>query len=169
MKINISDIVKTDGASLDINFSEVINELNTVIGEEFIFNGPVEFTGKLVNTSGVLKLEGHVQAEFATKCYRCLKNVDGKVDADINESFVDKDKVDEDTDVEMYTYESNFIEVDKILIDNIVLNLPMKQICEVECKGICPKCGTDLNIGTCECKDEDINPKMEVLKNFFKS
>ncbi|MCX8130039.1 MAG: DUF177 domain-containing protein [Clostridia bacterium] len=169
MKVNISDIVKTDGASLDINYNEVMDDLKTIAGNEFTFENPVRFEGKLVNISGVMKLDGRLSTEYSVKCYRCLKEVTGKLDIGIKESFVDVEKVEDKTDIETYTYEGYYIEVDKVLIDNIVLNLPMKQVCEAECKGICPKCGIDLNSGECECIEDEINPRMAVLKDFFKS
>ena len=169
MKVNISDIVKIDGASLNVEFNEVINDLKTIAGDEYIFISPVRFDGSIVNISGVLKLNGQLKAEYTVKCHMCLKDVDGKLSININESFVDADKVENDTDVETYTYEGNFIEIDKVLMDSIVLNLPMKQACTAECKGICPRCGIDLNVGQCECKDDEINPRMEILKDFFKS
>jgi uncharacterized protein len=169
MRINISDIVKIDGASLNVNFNEVMDSLQNLIGDEFVFGNPVIFEGKISNTSGVLKLEGNLKTEYTVKCYRCLKDINSKLDTTIKENLVDAEKVEKDTDIETYTYEGNFIEIDRILIDNIVLNLPMKQVCTKDCKGICPKCGVDLNLEQCECKEDEADPRMEILKNFFKS
>jgi len=57
--------------------------------------------------------------------------------------------------------------LDSILKDNIILNLPVKKVCDDNCKGLCPRCGVNLNEKTCDCKDENINPQLEVLKKFF--
>ncbi|MCX7923813.1 MAG: DUF177 domain-containing protein [Clostridia bacterium] len=163
MNINISDIVKVEGASLDVEFVEKLTDLDSVVGD-FTFDNPVHFKGRLVNIGGVMKLDGHLKADYSSKCYRCLDDVNGEIDISIKEDFVDREK---SSDTETYTYEGNYVSLDKTLKDNIVLNLPMKQVCTDECKGFCPKCGIDMNTKSCECKEEDINPKMEILKNFF--
>lgn len=164
MKVNISDIVKTDGASLDIEFKEYIPDLNS--GEfDFIFENPVEFKGQLMSLGGVIKLNGCLKADYKANCYRCLQNVHKDMELTIEENFVESEK---NTDNDVYTYEGNYLTLDKPLKDNILLNLPMKQICSEDCKGLCPKCGVNHNFEACDCKEDEINPGMEVLKNFFK-
>ena len=59
-------------------------------------------------------------------------------------------------------------EADKIDITNDVrefalLSVPMKNLCKDDCKGLCPKCGTDLNIGNCTCTTEEIDPRWKPL------
>ena len=83
---------------------------------------------------------------------------------DVKEDFI---SASENTDDEAYSYEGKYIDLSRVLKDNIILGLPMKQVCKPECKGLCPKCGTDLNEKECDCKEDYINPQMEVLKNFF--
>lgn len=164
MRVNILDIVKTHGASLDVRFNEVMPELNS-LAEEYIFEGPVHFEGRLENFSGRLKLEGRLQAHYTAKCFRCLTAVECGMDIEIKDDFVEAG---EDHDSEAYTYEGNFVELDKVFKDNIILNLPARHLCTEDCKGLCPQCGCDLNEKGCECEKENINPQLEVLKNFFK-
>jgi len=164
MKIDISDIIKVDGASLNVEFNEPISDLNSII-DEFEFNNPVGFKGNITNVSSILKLNGRLETEYKAKCFRCLKDIDCKIDLVVKENFVESGK---NADYEAYTYEGNLVELDKVLIDNIFLSLPMKQVCSEDCKGLCPICGCNLNEEVCNCKqDEDINPKMEALKNYF--
>ena len=165
MRVNISEITKVEGASMDLEFNQVISELEGT-AEGFSFSKPVCFKGQLANTGGIIKLSGHLTVEYSTGCYRCLNEVNGKVDVDIRENFVNtSSKADDET----YEYEGNYIELDGALKDNIILNLPMKQACSEECRGLCPKCGANLNEGECTCKDDYINPQMQVLENYFKN
>ncbi len=166
MKFDISGIEKTDGSSLQIEYNNLIEDLDSILGHEFLFNAPVEFSGSLTNVGGILKLNGRLKAGYTVGCYRCLKEIRDKLDLLIREEFVNAG---ENMDVEAYTYEDGFIELDKVLIDNIILNLPMKQMCSEECKGICPVCGADLNYNECNCRTDAIHPGMEALKNFFKN
>jgi uncharacterized protein len=165
MKVGISDIVKFDGASLNIEFNEALDDLNSP-DDGLKFGNPVYFKGQLVNIGGVLKLDGHLKTTYESTCFRCLNEVLKTVDLKVKEDFTDAG---ESKDSEGYTYSGNYLFLDKVLVDNIILNLPMKQLCRADCKGICPKCGIDLNEKTCECKDEIINPKMSILKDFFKN
>ncbi len=164
MRIDISGITKVNGASLEVKFNEPIPELGSLV-EGFEFSEPVSFNGKLANSGGVLKLEGHLKTEYVVKCYRCLKEIPDTLNIPIREEFL---KHGMDPDDECYTYEGSFIELDRVLKDNIILSLPMKQVCSKECRGLCPKCGANLNETVCDCREEEpVNPNMEALKNFF--
>jgi uncharacterized protein len=163
MKVNVSDIVKTDGASLKVSFREYITDLGDA-EDQFQFPEPVEFEGELVNVGGMSKLSGRLQTAYRTDCYRCLKEVDGLVDVMIQENFVESEN---STDHEAYTYEGNYVFIDKVLQDSILLNLPMKQVCEEACKGLCPKCGSNRNMEDCSCIEDTTDPRMEALKDFF--
>lgn len=163
MKIDISSIVNISGASLKIELDAVLEGLNS-IDEVFSFNSPIRFKGELQNESGILKLSGRLETEYAVECYRCLRPIENEVDIKIEEDFVNAENT---TDTERYTFEGNFITLDKVFKDNIVLNLPARQACSKDCKGICARCGTDLNVNSCDCKEEVINPQMDALKKFF--
>lgn len=164
MKVNISDILKVEGASLNIEFDGKIEELNSM-DPSFTFGGPVSFRGTMVNIGGVLKLDGKLHTVYSAKCYRCLKDITGTIDAEVMEDFVNAEK---NHDVDAYTYEGNQVAIDKVLKDNIILTLPMKQVCNESCKGLCPSCGINWNENQCNCKDnQSINPRMEILKSLL--
>lgn len=165
MRINISDIIKTDGAYLNAEFSGHIPELEGVV-DGFEFKDPVVFNGKLQNIGGILKLIGSLKVSYFTKCYKCLNDMKREVVIPVREDFIHAEKAE---DSEAYTYEGNYVSIDKVMKDNIVLNLPMKEACSDSCKGLCPRCGADLNKMDCGCsREEEFSPKMEKLKDFFK-
>ncbi len=163
MKVDISDITRVNGASLELNFQEALFTEQLMDG--FTINKPVSFAGTLVNMNGILKLDGRLKTGYKVTCYRCLKEIENQLDIKIAESIMNgKPDIDEP---EAYSYEGNYLELDKIFEDNIILNLPMKQVCTQECKGLCQKCGANLNEGPCSCKEDSVNPQMESLRNFF--
>jgi uncharacterized protein len=165
MKVDISDIVKNNGACVNIELNEVLEDLITM-ESDLVFTTPVNFSGQLVNVNGILKLDGQLKVEYTDKCFRCLKDVSNCMDIKVKENFSNAEKA---VDDEEYTYQGSSILIDKVLVENIVLNLPMKQLCRKSCKGLCIKCGCDLNENSCECTDQELNPKMEALKNFFEN
>ncbi|MDP4093728.1 MAG: DUF177 domain-containing protein [Bacillota bacterium] len=165
MKVDIRDILKIDGAALDIEFTDMLENSNS-IDPEIVFEEPVSFKGRLVNVTGILKLDGRLAAQYKTRCYRCLKELKGSLELKISEDIVSTEN---NTDLEAYTYENYHIDLDKILVDNLVLNLPMKTVCSDACKGLCSVCGSDLNEKDCCCSTEAIDPRLEGLKKFFNS
>lgn len=164
MKADISDVTRVNGASLELDFTE-----DKIVGaqlmEGYTISKPVSFSGNLTNMDGILELDGRLKTGYRVKCFRCLGEIEGQLDIEMFESIVDgKSEVDE---LDAYTYTGNFLELDKIVEDNIILNLPMRQVCTQECKGLCQNCGANLNEGPCSCKEDSVNPQLDSLKNFF--
>ena len=54
-----------------------------------------------------------------------------------------------------------------LLRDDILLELPTKFLCKPDCKGLCSQCGQNLNLGDCGCNQRRIDPRLEVLQQFF--
>jgi uncharacterized protein len=165
MRVNVSDIIKTEGAGIDVNFDDDLpglQEYDTSVE----FKPSFKFTGRIVNLGGLLKLSGDLHFEFIANCLRCLKQVNTVSHIQVEENFVEVSKSDE---VEAYSFEGNVVDIDKPLMDNIILALPMKTICSEDCKGLCKICGTNLNIKNCNCDEREIvDPRMEILKDYFK-
>lgn len=165
MKVDISDIIRINGASLKLEFEEIpIN--GRELAEGYIIDCPVGFTGALTNMGGgILELDGRLKASYKTACYRCLKEIGGHIDIKINDCFANGTKTAEEMDA--YCFEGKLIDLDKVLEDNIILNLPMKEVCSAQCRGLCQICGTNLNEAPCSCRVDSVNPQMEALDNFF--
>ena len=60
------------------------------------------------------------------------------------------------------------LDVDRLVGNELTLNLPMKVLCREDCKGICNRCGTNLNYGTCDCDTRSLDPRMSVIQDIFK-
>lgn len=163
MKIDISSVLKFNDASLNIMFSEIVKDLQS-IGEGFVFDNPVELKGSLFNIGGIVKMNGRIKTSYLAKCSRCLMDYENEIDIEITEEFVAEEFNSDD----VYIYQGKSIEFDKVIKDNIILNLPTKQLCNDECKGLCEVCGCNLNEVNCECKKEEIDLRMQVLKNYFR-
>ena len=162
MKVNISDIIRVNGASIELNFEEEPIESEPVEG--CLIDGKLSFSGTLTNNNGILQLDGCLKAAYSSECYRCLSKVSKVLELNINENFVSSTDA-EQTD--MYPFEGKVLDISKVLNDNIILSFPMKQLCSNDCKGLCKKCGANLNEVQCGCGKEEINPCMEDLNKYF--
>jgi len=60
------------------------------------------------------------------------------------------------------------LDVDQLVGNELTLTLPMRVLCSDNCKGICNRCGTNLNRGTCDCDNRSLDPRMSVIQDIFK-
>ncbi len=166
MRIDISAVNKTAGAELAINESGVIDDLKDVFGVISVTQ-PVVFRGTLTNQAQLLRLDGEVQCTYETRCDFCgepLTRVHrAAVHEDLFEEVPNGDKPNED----QFTFQGNWLVLDKILSDTIALTLPMHHECENQCQILCPECGEPVTGSGCGCnKDQRIDPRLAALKDF---
>jgi len=106
-------------------------------------------------------------------CSRCLEPMVEIVEFQIEEEF--KATMDVETGSHLAwdpaeVEESNLIDsshildLTEVIRQHIILNIPMKPLCKPDCLGLCPKCGHNLNYGPCGCKEEEIDPRLAILK-----
>lgn len=127
----------------------------------------------ITNTGDAFLVTGYVRGAAATQCARCLEDVAFDIDGQIEGYFLINSESEEPEDMEGdefdYLPEDKKIDLAPLIESAILLDLPRIPLCSDECKGLCPKCGANLNTGTCGCEDseEEIpsdNP-FAVLKN----
>jgi uncharacterized protein len=73
----------------------------------------------------------------------------------------------EETDEIKYFCENdNYVDITQDLKELVLVNLPMKPLCQSDCLGICPVCGANRNQGECGCEIDTIDPRLAVLKTW---
>jgi uncharacterized protein len=170
--------------------SEYFVDLKDLVHEKLSFAaefepGVVEFGPESIRQIGLLKWDasaeragqeirivGNLDATLEFSCSRCLEPARVHVQKPFDLYFRerDEDMFDEDEEVgldERDTRTAFFtgtkLAIADILREQILLALPMKVLCTVDCKGLCPTCGTNLNAGSCRCPVEDFSPHMDSL------
>lgn len=153
MKIDIAEAVRNEGEIYSAEYTGPFGSID-FLGERYVFSNPVRVNvDYFFNGEGIV-VTGNLTAETEVACSRCLKKFLYTVDVKFAEYYK---KQPEDG---VYLYTGEQIELDQMLQDNIVINLPTKQLCKEDCKGLCSKCGCDLNEGNCSCEDDidETNP-----------
>ena len=105
-------------------------------------------------------LQGTLSCYIRGFCDRCLAEISRQTDLSFNQIFY-KDVAD---DEDGYVYSGSKLDATKAICDEIVLSLPIAFLCKEDCKGLCPKCGTNLNDGQCDC-DVSRENAFAALKN----
>lgn len=108
------------------------------------------------------EISGNTDIDLEIPCDRCLSPVKVTVmlTPDVDVDFEDK---------ETSEFAEGFsVDIDKFLYPEIIMNLPMKTLCREDCRGICKKCGINLNNGSCNCDTFVPDPRMSVISDIFK-
>ena len=113
---------------------------------------------------------------IAMQCSRCLEPFEQPVHVEIEEAFIPT--VDlatgqllqtdaEDEDEALLINEHHILDLSEILRQSILLALPMTPLCKPDCKGFCPVCGANLNVESCTCQTEEVDPRWAALGLFL--
>ncbi len=136
-------------------------------GDEIVFCEPVSISGKLYRLEEeVVFFSGTVSAKISTFCGRCLAPVEEKVGYDFDEVVYAGGR-EEDYDLIIEPTGEGF-DMEDFILNVFHLKLPMTFLCDEECKGLCPVCGTNLNTSECSCNEAQIDERFAVLKDLFK-
>mgnify|MGYP003310292303 CR=1 FL=1 len=77
------------------------------------------------------------------------------------------DKLENEDEEEFLLMTDSAIDIEDVVRSALILELPSRYLCREDCKGLCSKCGKDLNTGSCSCDTKDRDPRWDVLKDFF--
>ncbi len=129
------------------------------------FVSPIAVTGKAKTENGAVRLTAEVSYEFKAACNRCLTEIH-ELKKELFEHLLLLS--DEDSPDDTYIRVSEeAIELSQLLREDIILNIPTVLLCREDCKGLCPKCGKNLNNGPCGCREDSVDPRLEILKNLI--
>ena len=142
--LNVSRALKSPGLSLPFEADAQIPEME-VLGDPVRFED-IAVKGEVVGSSETVGVEAVVTATVHSRCARCLEAVSLPISAEMQAVFARQpDPNDPD-------------------------QLPMRFLCREDCRGLCPKCGVNLNTGSCSCREgeDDVNP-FSVLRSIVEN
>jgi uncharacterized metal-binding protein YceD (DUF177 family) len=113
------------------------------------------------NTHGVL-VRGVLETDIITECVRCLTPTLVPVKLEIDELF----SFPPSSDTAYSIQETGILDMVPLLREEAILSMPMNVICRSDCAGLCPQCGKNLNQEQCDCLQDDIDPRLAVLRSW---
>ena len=118
------------------------------------FDGDIKIVGEVEDVGRCYVVRGNIHCRKNFTCDRCLTQAAENQVHEFEEEF-DKSEAIED-----------LIDVTELLRDELLAGQPMKNLCKANCKGLCPKCGANLNDGDCGCDKLIVDPRLAALENF---
>ena len=164
MLLGLSKIIDCPGAS--VPFSTRVDLSDLCYGVSYPVSQPVLAEGVVKNTAGVLMMTGEVSTCIHGICDRCAANFDREVSFPIEVVLVTEMANEENEDEWVFPLEGDSADLDDIVRTVFVLNLDSKLLCREDCKGLCCRCGRNLNDGPCACQKE-LDPRFAALKQLL--
>lgn len=160
MELNLSEMIskKEKVKKLDITLNIEFK------GEDFEISKPFGFNGTIKCFDDIISVIGNVKGSVEMQCSRCLKDFSYNIDLDICEEFTNNSDKEDDS---IILFEGDLY-LSEVIVNNVISTLPIKKLCKEDCKGLCHKCGVDLNLETCKCNNDNIDIRMAKLMDLFK-
>jgi uncharacterized protein len=95
--------------------------------------------------------------------------VDAKIDVILlpsNDNTGEAEQEVAEDDLGVSYYRDDVVDLGELMREQFFLALPMKPLCQEDCRGLCPVCGINRNRETCTCETTWVDPRMEALKRF---
>ena len=165
MILDVSQLIQNDGAVKELDFC-VESDNISLNGQDIVFETPFYLKGAVKNIAGVLYLDLGADVSFKTQCARCLDSVSVHHTFEVSEVFSKTEVTDSEDEVTVI--DSGNIDMDEVVIKAFIGTVPINYLCSDDCKGLCKQCGCNLNKETCSCEDDNIDPRLAVLKQFLK-
>lgn len=167
MKVELADIISCENKEVSkqveielMSFNSRLGEFPVVKKAPFVLNFTNEENKRLF-------IRGEAKVTIAIPCDRCLDDVEHEfyisIDKELDLTNQDEEKRMDETD---YMIGTN-LDVDKLIFGEILVSWPMKVLCKEECKGICKRCGANLNITECQCQKTEPDPRMAAIQDIF--
>lgn len=162
MILDLEPIFNTEGMVKQFDYELDLSEQE--LNGSKPFASLVKISGHAGNYTGIVEL--HATADFIleTACDRCAKPISLPLATKIFHTLVTS--LNDETNDELMLVNELRFDLDALITEDIFLELPSKLLCSEDCKGICPKCGADLNAGSCSCEKE-VDPRLAALKQLL--
>lgn len=165
MKIDVRRFFEIEGEREDFSFELDLSDTDIWTHKPLV--SPVKIEGYVQSRSSIVTLAYKAFAPMHTFCDRCLCDYDSSIDLDFEYTLV---KELQDSDAQEYILvEGDFLDLGELCSSDVVLNLPLKFLCREDCKGLCPICGTNLNLSDCDCLNSQTDPRLAALKKLLEN
>ena len=177
MRIRIADIPQ-EGRELEFDLSP--QALNSRLSKnssvepggvqpDYHFVGTPHVKLKLEPEGSSLVVTGAATAAFKTVCSRCAEDVEKELKTELNlivKPHSERARESEDDELSLAYYDGEDLECGGLVEEYLVLGLPYTVLCSENCRGLCPKCGENLNNSSCGCSlDKGGDERFALLRN----
>lgn len=169
MLLNLTDVLTSEEKTRSEDIAIEMEAFESRMGRFFITKkSPLHLEMRNVK-SGCAEIKGHAEITQVMCCDRCLKEIPVDITLDFVRDVFSPDVMDSEIadDSDTGLMEGYQLNIEVLVYNELLMNQPEKVLCKPDCKGICKKCGKDLNEGECGCDTFVPDPRMAVLQDIF--
>lgn len=167
MHINIADLFSQTVKDVKVS-REFDRESITFGGETYPVAIPIKLELDLTKLGANDYLaSGVITTTLTMPCDRCMEDVNEEVKADFSKELKLGPVEDGEEDFHEYI-EGSILDLEKLVLDEVYMNVPVKVVCDENCQGLCRTCGKNLNHTTCDCENDNVDPRLAGLKDLLK-
>ena len=144
-----------------LEFQERIPAGRLDLGPDAAQIAPVDTEGSAELTGSDITLQGHLSTTVAMSCARCLEPILEPIERDYDlfyrpmKAIAKEEEIEiADAELEVGFYQGNGLQLEDAVKEQILLALPMRSLCQPDCRGLCPQCGQNRNLVACGCPEE---------------
>jgi uncharacterized protein len=159
-RIPVADLLRRPGASRAVRVSAPLSDVRGP-GAEVPADHPIDVDFTFERVPEGLVVRGTIAAPWDAACSRCLAPVGGDLEVVVGELY-------EREPLEGETYplsDDDVVDLEPLVRDALLLELPAVPLCRPDCRGLCPKCGIDHNTSECDCADAEPDPRWAALRS----
>jgi len=168
MKIRVRNVGETpEEVAFDQDTSELNPRLEKGTSRDYECRVPAHVGMTQYRTGRDLFFDGRLETSLVGRCARCLEEYDLPVSTEFRYLLAPRgDQVvgSAGEDVEISIYEGEEVDLAPLIFERILLSLPTMPLCKEECRGLCPRCGINLNESECHCPASDGDPRMAIFR-----
>ena len=169
MQIHLSDITDSEGKHIQLQLDLDLDKISFQMGDYLILEKtPIELDITNIGNK-VLEMKGPGAVVVGIPCDRCLEQVAVKIPYEIDQKLdMKKSDTERVQDLDENDYLTGMdLDVDRLVYLEVLMSWPLKVLCREDCKGICSRCGKNLNKGFCGCAEEPKDPRMAAISDIF--
>lgn len=169
MLLNLSDVLKDQGKIEQTTVELEMDHFETRMGDfKITQKTPVAFSFTNIG-EGEVRIQGNFSMTLMAACDRCLKELPVSIEVEFDRVALSPDALSEKEADDLSFMDGYQLDVETFAYNELLENWPMKILCKEDCKGVCPKCGQDLNERECGCDTFVPDPRMAAIKDIFES
>ena len=172
MILDLSALISGKVSKISFEYTiDSSNEENQVYPPHDVsFTAPVSVSGCVTDNAGYMALTATAKIDYQSRCARCLKDISGTFILNFNRTVAVSGTLQNEANDEYVIVKGGKLDIDRELVEDLLLEFPTKLLCKEECAGLCSKCGKDLNFGECDCpKKKEIDPRLAILQKLLEN
>jgi uncharacterized protein len=143
--VNVADLLRRTGTRREVRREAELPDL--ALSSSRVPDGePVTVDAVVESIPEGVMASGAAEAPWTGSCRRCLRETSGQVRAEFRELYERRP-----TEGDSYPLSGEQIDLEPMVRDVVLLELPLAPLCSEDCQGLCPQCGADRNENSCDC------------------